>query len=829
MAVLSYKKYKITINPDSPKVQGLRVGDVVRRYFYDPAKGSVYNLMVVLSIGEDTVEGGKRAWFIGALLDGTNDAPQNGEPLDFVRVTNLFDENRLGALYMTASDGDAPYLDVVDGIGRNASLMWPQGLTASSKTSNDSLFAVSGDVVAEYADFEEGNNRVLHLTRGNGSGFAGITQAFYSHLVIPQIVLVAYKAKASSNIVAKLRFDSENKNLSETPDPIDVSVGTDWEYCLHALSINHGGKFLRTLTFDIGSAPSGTKVSIADFNVIKLSSLTDYAQASQIRIGKLEGIVDPVFGKLDSYGGYFKKLYASNAAHISGTLTAGDENGFGASFYAGKIHKNAFLNSLSPIIEEGTSVTISNVESPVRSGVVVKIFDNCRVKAQTEDWASRLKQTDSYVLSFWSQFSSPGQIYVQQNGSHIGVITASESDVGVWHRHQIVFKHRPHLDTSADLYFNLEAEYGTGNADGKSYFLFTAPQLEKGEKATQYQPTDDTIDSTNEDYGAWFDRGGIGGTIQNPLLKLNADGKGAIEARSNSFRLNQDGSGHLANKGISWDKQGNVTFGENVKLEWSNLDSTTKDEMVSKSVKIMGADVFMAMGCEDANMLFSPDYLTLRVEETGMNVGAVVRKWYYVYDGRDIPIEANISKDGTSLLVFPNEAYWDSNDATLTIKVVSTYNGVAYSGMKTLRKHFTDGYNVFIQSSNGTSFKNGDVETVLTAKVMYQGQEVDVEQVKGLFDYTWRKYVLPDLVNEDSAWLQERVERHDSVLRVVSHTEGADVYTCELTPKERSEYPYMFPISFNHDNQLTGGSPILQQMSDGTLPINFPFKFTKTQ
>ena len=54
----------------------------------------------------ETVGDKEAPYFIGALLDG--DEPQNGELLDFVRVTSLFDSSRSGALYLTASDGEAP-------------------------------------------------------------------------------------------------------------------------------------------------------------------------------------------------------------------------------------------------------------------------------------------------------------------------------------------------------------------------------------------------------------------------------------------------------------------------------------------------------------------------------------------------------------------------------------------------------------------------------------------------------------------------------------------------------------------------------------------------
>lgn len=65
----------------------------------------------------------KSPYFIGTLLEG--DEPKSGELLDFVRVTNLFNSDRSGAMYLTASDSDSPYMDVIDGMAYDNSLCYP--------------------------------------------------------------------------------------------------------------------------------------------------------------------------------------------------------------------------------------------------------------------------------------------------------------------------------------------------------------------------------------------------------------------------------------------------------------------------------------------------------------------------------------------------------------------------------------------------------------------------------------------------------------------------------------------------------------------------------
>ena len=125
MALYDYPKFKIRLAPDSKKRQGLRTGDVVRRQYAD-GEITCYSLMVVLDTGTDIVAGPdgrdlNSPYFIGALLEG--DEPRDGELLDFVRMTSLTDQARSGAMYLTASDINSPYMDAIDGLGSEYSLL----------------------------------------------------------------------------------------------------------------------------------------------------------------------------------------------------------------------------------------------------------------------------------------------------------------------------------------------------------------------------------------------------------------------------------------------------------------------------------------------------------------------------------------------------------------------------------------------------------------------------------------------------------------------------------------------------------------------------------
>ena len=95
---------------------------------------------------------------------------------------------------------------------------------------------------------------------------------------------------------------------------------------------------------------------MSDLNIVRLSSIATFSDSTKARVGKISGIIDPVFGILDGYGAYFQSLYATRNVNIAGTLTAGDESGFASTFYVGKIHKNVIPDSVGCCFSGGITV-----------------------------------------------------------------------------------------------------------------------------------------------------------------------------------------------------------------------------------------------------------------------------------------------------------------------------------------------------------------------------------------------------------------------------------------------------------------------------------------
>lgn len=523
MSKYNYPKFKIIIDPDSKKTQGLRTGDVVRRQYFDNSN-LVYSLMIVIDTGIDIIRDKESHYFIGGLIEG--DEPQKGEMLDFVRVTNLFDRGRSGALYLTASDSESPYMDVIDGIATEHSLYL---LDRTQRIISGELF--------EYPI--------------NGA------------VTYPERLIISYKIR-SSNILSNVPLSIRYVNGDEIDGTDTIEVSTDWQYKLSVIAIDYPAQYARKLIIS-PIIQEGEWCEISDLNIIRLSDIATFSNATKTRIGKITGITDPVFGVLEGYGAYFKNLYATKNVNVAGTLTAADEHGFASTFYVGKIHKNVILNSLacefsgSHVVPEAT---------PADIGDACQISTDARLKVQTGEW--RDSHTDKkYCFSIWMKGAS-GNVAVYQDEHPIQNIEIDcEKE---WKRYRVSFIIKPSSQSELSIWLK----------NIPNSLIVSSPQLEAGVTPSQYQPTDGTLSYT-EDYGAWFNKGGIGGTIQNPLLRLNEDG--SISSRDRSFVINTDGTGHFASGRFTWTKD-TITL-QDVTIKWEDLSEEAQENLSPVTLDIV--------------------------------------------------------------------------------------------------------------------------------------------------------------------------------------------------------------------------------------------------
>ena len=694
MAKYDYSRFKIRIAPDSKKRQGLHMGDVVRRQYMDGAR-TLYSLMVVLSTGEDQVllPDGKQAsspFFIGALIEG--DEPHEGELLDFVRLTSLTDERRSGALYLTASDGESPYMDVIDGMGTERSLCRPSSLAGFGCRDSEAW-------TYRYTPSEGGAERTIRLTRTAASATteAGLQIPFTVPVGHPQRLVISFRIRASKALESvPLHFGYADGTETDGSDTVDVT--TAWQYRLSLITVDFPAEYLRVLTFDLAAYLSvGDWCEISDLNVCLLEHLSSFTDASKIRVGRITGVSDPLFGMLQGYGAYFQRLYATRDVNVAGTLTAGDEAGFGSTFYVGRIHKNCFVNSLEPAFYPAASVVTE--PSPAGIGVCHRITaDNVRIDCQSEAW-TEAHAGQLYCFSFWIRREIATTLRVQY-----GTTLPQDLTIGrEWTRLHIVLtiEHIPGSGMNITL---------TGAAGS----LISSPQLEQGKIPTLYQATDGVLDDT-EEYGAWFCRGGVGGTIQHPLLRLNEDG--SISSADGSFVINRDGTGYFSGGRFRWDKD-SITLQE-VTIRWEDLDETTQQQMKPRFVTIEGGTVFhfpdelLGSLCDPAEILLTG---------TTHNFEPSSCLWEYLADDGQWK---NAGGNTNSYVLTPDFHGWEGRDV-LTLRLSALSDDTLYSGQHTVFKHYdgTDSYSLYVESEHGTVLRNGQGSTMLQARVYKGGTEV---------------------------------------------------------------------------------------------------------
>lgn len=747
MALYDYPKFKIRIAPDSKKHQGLRTGDVVRRQYTD-GEITRYSLMVVLDTGTDIVAGPdgtdlNSPYFIGALLEG--DEPRDGELLDFVRMTSLTDQARSGAMYLTASDADSPYMDAIDGLGSEYSLCHPC-------LAGEYGFTGENFVTPSYKDCEDGVSHIFRLTKNSMSNdpmdAMGFCQSIASVPEHPARLIVSYKIR-SSKPCSDVRVSFQTKDYCEQEAGQDIDTDVEWQYRLFAVTIDYPADVPREFLIDFKYTDYDENDwwEIAELNIVRQSDLSNFSAAMKVRVGRITGVADPLFGVLEGYGAYFQNLYATKNVNVAGTLTAGDEQGFASTFYVGRIHKNCFVNSLEP---KFTTLVIPGVGYPPAG--IGKFFQlpigTSTLECQSEEWTFD-HQGQQYCFSFWAHATHKHTISIEQGGNVVGNV-----DIGTeWRRHHLVLK----IVSVAEEPLRIDMT-------ASQTFFFASPQLEAGMKPTLYQPTDNVLTETDE-YGAWLSRGGIGGTIQNPLLKLEADG--SIRSANGSFVINADGTGYFAGGKLRWTKDAINLQG--ITLRWEDFDEDSQQELRPKSVSISGSNAFHYA---DALIpVVQPETITLVATE--QNFTAESRRWEYL-------ASAGEWKDArgrdTTLLLQPDFHGWEEREV-LTLRYVASYKDKEYSASFTVAKLY-DGesaYSVYITTDKGTVLQNGIGEIALTAHVMRGADEVTEQIPEDRFLWTRQS----DDPNADNQW--NSAEPRGRTLRI----DGDDVsrkaaFNCEI-------------------------------------------------
>lgn len=714
MSVFSCKYYKIRIASDSDKTQGLHPGDIVRRQYVD-RNGSIYTLMGVTESGIDVIDGKDSPYFTGVLLDG--DAPKNGELLDFVRITSLSDPNRSGALYLTASDNEAPYMDVVDGMATEQSLCYPLMDGGVADVPDKRKYACFGNeyISANYKSLDTEALRLYRICRNetilSSNGKFGLKQTLEESVEHPERLLISFRVRASK-LLNGVPFVFGYTNGEKTDATDMLEIGTVWKYELRVITVEYPRQYSRSFSLDLTGhlTESEDWCEISDLNIVRLSSVATFSKATKSRVGKVSGIIDPVYGVLEGYGAYFQRLYATKDINIAGTLTAGDKNGFSSTFYVGKIHKNVIINSLECGFSEGVGI---NGITPAGIGKAIRLPINSEIRIQTAKW--REQHTGCmYCFSIWMKADETMQVSVYQDEHYLQTINIPSA--GEWQRYKVVFFIHPSINKEMTIRIQTEI----------SGLCVTAPQLENGDSISPYQATDEILSYT-EDYGAWFCKGGVGGTIQHPLLRLNEDG--SISSCDGSFVINRDGTGHFAGGRFKWTT--NTIELQDVTIRWEDLENVIPDNLKPCYVGLDGESIFHYTEDLDEHVC-EPASITLLGTE--YNFEGTDRYWEYLSsDGQWLSAECH----ERSFTLLPDFEGWEGRNL-LSLRYTAVFGEKQYSGTHSVFKQHAGGssYSVYVESDNGTVFRNGIISTILKAHIYENGVEITDEIPENNFRWT---------------------------------------------------------------------------------------------
>ncbi len=164
------------------------------------------------------------------------------ELLDFVRITNLFDTQRSGALYLTASDSDAPYMDVIDSLGSDFSLLYPTMGGGDQYAADRSRYAMQGEsyLTETYTQSEGNVSRIYRLTRTSyeGTGKYGLKMVPEETVKAPERILVSFRIRASETLEnIPVTFGYTDGSQSDYSDTLDAD--TQWEYRLAVFTVDY--------------------------------------------------------------------------------------------------------------------------------------------------------------------------------------------------------------------------------------------------------------------------------------------------------------------------------------------------------------------------------------------------------------------------------------------------------------------------------------------------------------------------------------------------------------------------------------------------------------
>lgn len=239
---------------------------------------------------------------------------------------------------------------------------------------------------------------------------------------------------------------------------------------------------------------------------------------------------------------------------------------------------------------------------------------------------------------------------------------------------------------------------------------------------------------------------------------------------------------------ISGDLTFNITYGIIAQTEADKINISFFDS----GLLIAKKEIFIKRYNVDKKFELTPviSYFTekeedddtreIQVETTDINAESIK----YFFNGKEnIPQEITISNN----IIVVKKSYFTNNDVptTLSIQVVLTLDGVTYTrnaSVSLTKNGISAGlYSVIITSTEGEIFKNGQIQTSLTAN-LYKGAELLNGGNDTTYGYLWFKggEVLKGIDNNDDEILDREFLNQKTINIENNDFFNKEIYECEI-------------------------------------------------
>ena len=451
----------------------------------------------------------------------------------------------------------------------------------------DTEFNEEDDVFSTALDYWEHTNVLVQESDVSQSGREAVlsngslSQKLDLPTKIGESYIFSFKAKGTNVTISGGGY-VEDIELTDTyqrytrkflcaEEAVDVSFSGDCTIC--------------ELQLEIGTVPSSWGYNIKDNN----SAIAYYQNlvylASALRNGSTSVLGGLVLSSMIQLGNYSNGNLQDVTAVLSGIYNDGDDvllTGGGnlekAIYTVGLFRNDPSYQPTETELRKIANVVLTHGGRAILSDAIIRGTVYAKDGSFTGNVYAKDGVFKGTVYATDGEFK--GKVYAT-DGEFIGTITSNDGTIGGWYISSTgISKNNVKLSSKGTIsngnYWKLNYDGSGSLAKGNITWKTDGTLSVKGEITATSGTFTGTVNAENGTFNGTITSGDgtIGGwvineeTISKNNVTLGADGS---ISNGNYWKLNNDGSGAIANGNISWNSDGNITFGESVTLAFGGV------------------------------------------------------------------------------------------------------------------------------------------------------------------------------------------------------------------------------------------------------------------